>query len=142
MELAEILNYVLGGTSILGLVGMIIYRKQNKSLKDSEAKQAESTAKQSSIETQRQEIELADLYKEKMLEMMELINVKQDKGNMNQDKMIQMLGSLDTRVDSLEVRMGKMEAKVDNIDDYLDGGLDEYIEGNKKQNKNSKNTQK
>ena len=116
---------ILSGTTVGSVVEAIRYRKQNKALKDSEAKQ-------STIETQRQEIELADLYKEKMLEMMELINVKQDKGNMNQDKMISMLGNLDTRVDNLEARVG-------NIEGCLDGRLKEYMETTAKTQKDEQN---
>lgn len=118
MDWSSIILAVLSGTTVGSIVEAVRYRKQNKALKDSEAKQ-------STIETQRQEIELADLYKEKMLEMMELINVKQDKGNMNQDKMISMLGNLDTRVDNLEVRMS-------NVEGCLNGRLDEYIADHQK----------
>lgn len=123
MQLTELLNFLFGGTSLAAMVGMIYYRKQNRMVKDSEAKQ-------SNIETQKQEMELADLYKDKVLELVELINVKQDKGNMNQDRMIQMLGSLDSRVDSLEARMG-------NVEGCLNGRLSEYLKN--KQNDSETN---
>lgn len=125
MELTEILNIVLGGTSIAGIVAAIVYRKQNKTIKQSEADQA-------NVEAQKAQIELADLYRDKMLEMMDLLNTKQDKGNLNQEKMITMLGNLDTRVDNLEVRMG-------NVEGFLDGELVSWIaEQNKQKEKEDK----
>lgn len=119
MELTEILNIVLGGTSIAAIVTAIIYRKQNKTIKNAEADQA-------NVEAQKAQIELADLYRDKMLEMMDLLNTKQDKGNLNQEKMITMLGNLDTRVDNLEVRMG-------NVEGFLDGELVSWITEQNKQ---------
>jgi hypothetical protein len=125
MELTEILNIVLGGTSIAGIVAAIVYRKQNRKIKTAEADQA-------NVEAQKAQIELADLYRDKMLEMMDLLNTKQDKGNLNQEKMITMLGNLDTRVDNLEVRMG-------NVEGLLDGELVSWIaEQNKQKEKEEK----
>lgn len=122
MELTEILNIVLGGTSIAGIVAAIVYRKQNRKIKTAEADQA-------NVEAQKAQIELADLYRDKMLEMMDLLNTKQDKGNLNQEKMITMLGNLDTRVDNLEVRMG-------NVEGFLDGELVSWIAEQNKQKEN------
>lgn len=125
MELTEILNIILGGTSIAGIVAAIVYRKQNRKIKTAEADQA-------NVEAQKAQIELADLYRDKMLEMMDLLNTKQDKGNLNQEKMITMLGNLDTRVDNLEVRMG-------NVEGFLDGELVSWIaEQNKQKEKEEK----
>ena len=81
MEITDILNWVFGGTSIVGLATTVIFWNKSKRKEEAETQKSEAEAKQSNIETQRQEMELADLYKEKMLEMMELLNVKQDKGN-------------------------------------------------------------
>lgn len=113
MEIAEILNIVFGGTTLCGVIAAIVYRRQNKRIKESEAKQAESTATVSDIEAQKAKIDLGDLYQQKVLEMMELINIKQDKGNVNQDKMMQMLSNIDARVDNLEARVGKIEGCLD-----------------------------
>lgn len=118
MEFTEILNFVLGGTTLIGVVQAVRYRRETKVIKENEAKV-------SSVETQRQEMELAELYKNKVLELVELINIKQDKGNTNQDKMIGMLSNLDTRVDNLEVRMS-------NVEGCLNGSLAEYVENKKK----------
>lgn len=128
MELTEILNIVLGGTSVAAIVTAIIYRKQNKTIKQSEADQA-------NVEAQKAQIELADLYRDKMLEMMDLLNTKQDKGNLNQEKMITMLGNLDTRVDNLEVRM-------DNVEGFLDGELVAWIAEQNKQKEKEEHMKK
>lgn len=118
MDWTELLNYILGGTTLIGVVQAVRYRRETKVIKENEAKV-------SSVETQRQEMELAELYKNKVLELVELINIKQDKGNTNQDKMIGMLSNLDTRVDNLEARMG-------NVEGCMNGSLQEYILNQKK----------
>ena len=118
-NISIILNYILGGTSIVALIGAIYYRKQNRTIKESEATQ-------SNVEAQKAQMELADLYKQKMLEMMDLLNAKQDKGNVNQEKMISMLGNLDRRVDIIEEDVG-------NIKGYLDGDLAQWIAEHRKE---------
>lgn len=134
MEIAEILNIVFGGTTLCGVIAAIVYRRQNKRIKESEAKQAESTATVSDIEAQKAKIDLAELYKEKVLQMVELISTKQDNGTAKQDKMIQMLGNLDTRVDNLESRVA-------NIEGCIDADLKEWIaqKNNKTTNRYGKN---
>ena len=124
-NLSTILNYVLGGTSLVAIIKWLMYRRENKQLKENEVKV-------SSVDAQRQEMELVDLYKQKMLETIDLISVKQDKGNINQEKMIGMLDNLDTRVDSLEARVG-------NIEGCLNGRLKEYMETTAKIQKDGQN---
>jgi hypothetical protein len=116
MDFSTLISTLVGG----GVIGVIIevvasirYRRQNATIKDAEAAQKESEATQSSVEAQKAQMDLADLYKEKVLGLIELINTKQDNGTAKQDRMIQMLGSLDARVDSLEVRVGKIEGKME-----------------------------
>ena len=95
MEISEILNLILGGTSLLGLVGFIIYRKENRKLKQNEVKKDDAA-------TQREQIELAELYKDKMLEMMEQMSAKQDTGNENQSRILDKLDRLEDKVEGIE----------------------------------------
>ena len=50
-----ILNWILGGTSLAGIVGFFVYRKENKKLKENEVAAA-------SVETQSKEIDLGKKY--------------------------------------------------------------------------------
>ena len=63
-NLNEILMAVLGGTSVLGIVQAIRYRKQTKKLKENEVKVSD-------VDTQRQQIDLADEYLKKVMDLSE-----------------------------------------------------------------------
>ena len=121
MDWTSIIVAVLSGTSLGAIVEAIRYRKQNKALKDDEAKQ-------SNVETQKQQIELADLYKDKMLEMMEQMAAKQDTGNENQQRIIDKLDTLDTRVDRQEESLG-------NIVAFLNGEYQSFLKKNTRKTK-------
>lgn len=104
---------LLGGTSFLGVAGAIAYRKENKKLKQNEVKV-------STVDAQKQEIELAEMYKDKMLEMLEQLSSKQDSGNHNQARILDKLDTLDGRMD-------KVEGKVSDIVTYLNGDFQDYL---------------
>lgn len=63
-HLTEIMMALLGGTSVLGIVQAVRYRKQNKALKENEVKLSD-------VDTQRQQIDLADEYLKKVMELSE-----------------------------------------------------------------------
>lgn len=101
-----------GGGVVAGIVEVcaaIRHRKADKVKAEAEAAQASANAQVLDVEAQKAQIDLAELYKEKVLQMVELISTKQDNGTAKQDKMIQMLGNLDTRVDNLESRVANIE---------------------------------
>ena len=134
MELTEILNWVLGGTSLAGIVTSIVYFNKTRRIKESEAKQAESGAEQSDIETQKQKIDLGNKFIEDSLSLMEKIKQSQDKGNENQDRIIQQLESLaddskehGRKLDTLDERTDKMELRVSDIVTYLNGDFQDYL---------------
>lgn len=106
MEWTEILNIILGGTSIVAIVGFIVYRKQNKRLKDNEVKASD-------VDTQRQQIELAELYKDKVLELIGQVSEKQDTGNENQNRILE--------------KLDRLEDKVVDIETYLNGPYHQWL---------------
>lgn len=110
MEWVNIIIALLGGTSVAGVVEAIRYRKENKALKTNEVKVSD-------VDAQRQEIELADLYKDKVLEMLDQVSAKQDKGNDNQDRMLQKLDAMETRIS--------------NMEEYLNGNYKQWLEEQK-----------
>ena len=104
---------LLGGTSIIGLVQAVRYRKENKKLKQNEVKV-------STVDAQRQEMELAEMYKDKVLDLLDQVSQKQDSGNNNQARILDKLDTLDGRMD-------KVENKVSDIVTYLNGDFQDYL---------------
>ena len=104
---------LLGGTFFLGVAGAIAYRKENKKLKQNEVKV-------STVDAQRQEMELAEMYKDKVLDLLDQVSQKQDSGNNNQARILDKLDTLDGRMD-------KVENKVSDIVTYLNGDFQDYL---------------
>lgn len=122
MEISEILNYILGGTSLVAIIGFIIYRKENRKLKQNEVKKDDAA-------TQREQIELADLYKDKVVELTELMSeaailAKLDSLSAQSEDHGRKLDTIDSRVDSQETRLA-------DIVTYLNGDFQEYLKRNK-----------
>lgn len=107
---------VLSVTSILSIIAMIRFWKQNKKLKDNEVKINDSEVAQADVEAQKAKIDLANLYKQNMLDMMEQFKKNDD----NQALMIEKL-------DRLDERMEKVEKKVGDIESYLNGPYHQYL---------------
>lgn len=125
MDWTQLIIALLSGGFVASAVEMFRYRKQNKQLKDNEAAQ-------STVETQEKEINLANLYKQEMLKLFEEMKRNQTENVGNQKEMMESLSNLDKRLDNLESRMHDMETNVGNISRYLNGGLSEFMEGQKR----------
>jgi hypothetical protein len=113
MDWNSILIDALSVTSILSIIGLIRFWKQNKKLKNNEVKKDD-------VETQKAEIDLANLYKEEMLKVIELLKSSQSESNENQEKIINKLENMDTR-------LGNVEIKMDGIETYLNGPYHEWL---------------
>ena len=127
MELTEILNWVFGGTSLVGVVTTLIFWSKSKRAKEAETVTAESNAKQSvseaeqaDIATQVQKIELGNKYMEDTVKMVEMVKQSLDIGNENQKTMIQKL-------DALSEQNDKQDALLTDIVTYLNGDFQEFI---------------
>ena len=96
MELVtQIVIALLGGTSAVGIVQAIRFRKESKAIKANEVKVSD-------VDTQRQQMELVELYKDKVLALLDQVSEKQDTGNANQVRMLEKLAALDQRMDDVE----------------------------------------
>jgi len=113
MDWNSIVIDALSVTSILSIVGLIRFWKQNKKLKNNEVKKDD-------VETQKAEIDLANLYKEEMLKVIQLLKESQSENSGNQEKMIDKLDSLDTRLE-------KMEIKLSDVEEYLNGPYHQWL---------------
>lgn len=113
MDWTTIIVALLSGTTVASIIEAIRYRKQNSQIKTNEATQ-------SSVETQKAEIDLANLYKEEMLKVIQLLKSSQVENNDNQTKMI-------NKLDNLDIRLEKVEIKMDNIETYLNGPYHEWL---------------
>ena len=127
MDIAEILNWVFGGTSLVGLVTTLIFWSKSKRAKEAETVTAESNAKQSvseaeqaDIATQMQKIELGNKYMEDTVKMVEMVKQSLDIGNENQRTMIQKL-------DALSEQNDKQDALLTDIVTYLNGDFQEFL---------------
>lgn len=120
MDWTSLLNIALGGTSVVAIIAAIIYRKQNRDLKNNEVKK-------DNAETQEKEINLAELYKDKMLELMEQVRQKQDSGNENQHRILEALGTMREQISTMDGRLDKVEGSISDIVIYLDGDYQDYL---------------
>ena len=113
MDWNSVLIDALSVTSILSVIGLIRFWKQNKKLKNNEVKK-------DNVETQKAEIDLANLYKEEMLKVIELLKSSQSENSGNQERIIHKLENLDTRLENVEIKM-------DGIETYLNGPYHEWL---------------
>ena len=105
MDWTQIINWILGGTSLAGVIGMIIYAKENKKLKQNEVSVSD-------VETQKQQMGLVELYKDKVIELLDQLSKKQDNGNANQSRIL--------------LKLDRLEDTVGDIVTYLDGPFDKW----------------
>ena len=96
-----------------GVISAIWYRKQNKTIKNSEATQAD-------VEAQKSQIDLANKYRDEMLNMVQMVKEANEKNFTNQDEIIRMLGKLDNRI-------GKLETNYGYVQEYLNGGYHNFL---------------
>ena len=108
MDWTTIVMTLLGGTSALAIFDAIRFRKQNESLKTSEAKVAVT-------DTQSQQIDLADKYLEKVLALTE-------KGNASSEAILQ-------KVDEVHKEVVVCRNDINSITRYLNGGYKEFLRG-------------
>lgn len=120
MDWTTIILALLSGTSVGGIFEAWRYRKLNKQMKENETKQ-------SNVETQKQELDLLQLYKDEMLKLFELMKQNQTENVGNQKEMMESLTNLDKRMDSMEVRMGGIESRIGDIETYLNGEYKNYL---------------
>lgn len=120
MELTEILNWVFGGTSLVGLATTLIFWNKSKRKEEAETQKSESEAEQADIATQMQKIELGNKYMKDTLDMVELVKKSLDRSDGNQEKMMRKL-------DTLAEQNKKQDSLLTDIVAYLNGNFQEFL---------------
>lgn len=115
-----ILIDVLSVTSILSIIAVVRFWKQNKKLKDNEVKINDNEVTKTVVEAQNAEIDLANKYRDEMLNMVQMVKDANEKNFTNQDDIIRRLERLDKRIDKLETNYGYMQ-------EYLNGNYHLFL---------------
>ena len=113
MDISTILTFVFGSTSLVGLVTSLIYRKQNKHLKDNEVKANDAEVIKAQINTQREQMNLGEDYMKKVMELSEM-NYQQ---------------SLKNGKDNADIiaKVDRIYTEQKSIVEYLNGDYQEYL---------------
>ena len=126
-NLSEILNWVFGGTSLIGVVTTIVFWRKTKRKEEAATQVAEAEADQSNIETQKQKIELGNKYMEDTLKMVEMVKQSLDRGEGNQEKIMEKLDEHGKKLDLIDERVDKQDARLADIVTYLNGDFQEFL---------------
>lgn len=113
MDWTTIIVALLSGTTVGSIVEAIRYRRQNSQLKANEVAL-------SSVDTQKAEIDLANLYKDEMLKVIDLLKSSQTESSDNQNQIIEKLNILDKRLDILEINYN-------NLSEWANGSYHKFL---------------
>lgn len=126
-NLSVILSYVFGSTTLIGAITFIVFWRQNKKLKENEVKV-------SSADAQKQDIDLSDYFKDKMLSMMDEFSERQKKGSENQQQMMDKMKELkeqnskqDAILAKLVERADKQERSMADLVEYMNGEYQDHL---------------
>lgn len=120
MDWMALIVALLSGTTVGSVFEAIRYRRQNKRLKEAEAAKAENEVKDNETDTQIKQMDMADKYFHGMLEMLEQVKHSTENGNLNQEKIIDKL-------DNLGSRMAIVEEGLNNVVTYLNGDYQLFL---------------
>lgn len=112
-ELVTIITTVISCGTVVTFLNWLRDRKADKKIKNNEASK-------SSVDVQRAEIDLGNLYKEEMLKVIELLKNSQSENTGNQEEMKKMLLNIDRRVDN-------MEELLSAVVKYLNGNFQQFL---------------
>ena len=135
MDWSTIILALLSGTSVASLFEAWRYRKLNKQMKQNEATQSD-------VETQEKEINLANLYRDEMLKLMNVLQENQTENVGNQKEMLDKLNNLEKRTDEQDVklnaiheRLETVETNVSDMATYLNGEYKSFLANRTKKSK-------
>ena len=117
MELTVLLNYILGGTSLAGIIGTLFYYKHNKRLKQNEVSQSDT-------KTQSEQINLGMQFIENSKKAVEMI---QQTTQSIDDKINDMTKTINTKMSVMSRNQTSMNKKLKMMERYLNGNYQEFL---------------
>ena len=121
----QILTYLFGGTSVVGIISACISYSQNKRIKEAEAKIKEAEAKIKDVDARKSEVELL----QSQLARMEEANEKKDQ------RIAELNATIDKNINrrhELVNRICQAEQEVNHVNRLLNNAKDEIIRLTKK----------
>ena len=123
------------GTTLLSVYEAIKYRRENKTIKKSEAAKEQVSAKEA-------EIDLASKYRDEMLSMVDMVKAANDKNFMNQDQIMEKLMAMGNRLDRMDERLEKLEINYNNLEEWANGSFHSFLANKEKTQRNKKTSSK
>lgn len=117
MELTVLLNYILGGTSLAGVIGTIVYYKHNKRLKQNEVSQSDT-------KTQKEQIDLGMQFIENSKKAVDMI---QQTTQSIDDKINDMTKTITVKMSVMSRNQTSMNKKLKMMERYLNGNYQEFL---------------
>ena len=117
MELTALLNYILGGTSLAGIIGTLFYYKHNKKLKQNEVEQSDT-------KTQSEQINLGMQFIESAKNAAEII---QNATQNTDSKIDELTKTVNTKMSVMSRNQVSMNKKLKMMEKYLNGSFQEFI---------------
>ena len=117
MELTVLLNYILGGTSLAGIIGTLFYYKHNKKLKQNEVSQSDT-------KTQSEQINLGMQFIESAKNAAEII---QNATQNTDSKIDELTKTVNTKLSVMSRNQVSMNKKLKMMEKYLNGSFQEFI---------------
>ena len=124
----QVLPYCVGGG---GIIAAIVYRTQNKRLKEAEAKQSEAEANQSDIATQSQEIDLGKKYIQESIELLETVKSLQEVNNNDTAKIVERIDNVEKKVMNISRSVSGYNKRLGTIERFLNGNLKAFAANEK-----------
>lgn len=126
MEITALLNFILGGTSIVAVVLFFIFYKENKKLKKNDVAQSDT-------KTQKEQIDLGMQFIESAKNAAEIIqNATQNTDN----KIDALTKTVNTKLSVMSRNQTSMNKKLKMMEKYLDGNYQEFLAKEKELNNN------
>ena len=117
MELTVLLNYILGGTSLAGIIGTLFYYKHNKKLKQNEVSQSDT-------KTQSEQINLGMQFIESAKNAAEII---QNATQNTDSKIDELTKTVNTKMSVMSRNQTSMNKKLKMMEKYLNGNYQEFL---------------
>lgn len=144
-EIITIVATVLVSAGLVSLIQLIIFRKQNKTIKTSEAKSAEMDVDKKEIEQNSAQIDLGNKFIESSMKIMELMKKSDSERDEFYKQQDRKFNDISRKMDAIKANVNRLDKKVDNVaarteriekemnvqTDFLNGELAKYKESKK-----------